>query len=272
MKLKELPVSLFQEYFLKTISLAKLYEGKEILPIIVTLTTIIPRIKKVHLVIRSILNQKQIPEKIVLNLNEGLRSEIPKSLEKLIGERFEIHFSGMDCPHMKLIPTLERFPNHTIITCDDDLLYQKNWLYLLYKEHQKHPQKIITNQSRIISYNENEVLMPYAKWPTNYDASITSKKLLPIGSSGTLYPSKSLASEVFNENSFLKLAPKADDLWFKAMSLLNKAESRQSALLTHEPIPIIGSQKVSLKKQNIGEDKNRTQWLALEKNYNLQIG
>lgn len=272
MKLKELPVSLFQEYALKTKSPTKLYEGKEVLPIIVTLTTILPRIKKVHLVIRSILNQKHIPEKIVLNLNEGLRSQIPKSLEKLIGEQFEIHFSGMDCPHMKLIPTLERFQNHTVITCDDDLLYQKNWLDLLYKEHQKHPRKIITNQSRIISYHENGELMPYTDWPTNYNASITSKKLLPIGSSGTLYPSKSLNSEVFNENSFLKLAPKADDLWFKAMSLLNGVESRQSASFAREPIPIIGSQKVSLKKQNIGKDKNRTQWLALEKHYNLQIG
>ncbi|NKI32916.1 zinc-binding alcohol dehydrogenase [Croceivirga thetidis] len=271
MKLKELPISLFQEINLGYIPPQKLISKKEILPVIVSLTTIMPRLKKAHLVIRSILNQDQIPEKIILNINTNLEAHIPKSLRKLEGERFEIHYSEMDCPHMKLIPTLKRFPNKTIVTCDDDLYYQKNWLSYLYEQHLEHPKNIVSNQSRIISFSPKGDLLPYKEWPTIFDASIKTKSLLPIGSSGTIYPPKALNERVFDEALFQELAPKADDLWFKAMSLMNNTESIQSSKLTKEPLPIFGSQIVSLKKQNIGQDKNRTQWLALTNFFNLKL-
>lgn len=271
MKLKELPVSLFHEIKLGAIKVEHLVQNKEVLPVLVSLTTILPRIKKVHLVLRSILSQTHIPKKIILNLNEDLKTNVPESLKMLLGERFEIHYSPLDCPHMKLIPTLERFPNDVIVTCDDDLFYRKDWLKFLYAQHLKNPDKILTNQSRIISFSPDKELLPYKKWPTTYDAETRTDRLLPIGSSGTLYQPNSLHKTVFDENLFQELSPKADDLWFKAMSLINNTKSIQSNQLTKEPLPIFGSQKVSLKKQNIGQDRNREQWLALSKYFNLSL-
>ncbi len=68
---------------------------------------------------------------------------------------------------------------------------------------------------------------------------------------------------------FLKLTPKADDLWFKAMALLNNTISRQSENLPKEPIPIIGSQKIALKNDNISKNKNDSQWAALSTHFKL---
>lgn len=76
---------------------------------------------------------------------------------------------------------------------------------------------------------------------------------------------------VFNQELFLQLTPKADDLWFKAMGLLKGTKSIQAQNSGKEPIPIWGSQKVSLKKGNIGMDKNRTQWQALTDHFQLKF-
>jgi hypothetical protein len=43
------------------------------------------------------------------------------------------------------------------------------------------------------------------------------------------------------------------------MALLNDTPIKWSGY-SFEPIPILGSQKVSLKKSNVHQDKNRIQW------------
>jgi len=69
--------------------------------------------------------------------------------------------------------------------------------------------------------------------------------------------------------TFMKLAPKADDHWFKAMSLLKGTESRQLPVRPKEPIPVISTQEIALKKENVALDKNTEQWQALEDHFGL---
>lgn len=267
-----MPVSLYYQVKYSFFGLGGLNTKKnDSVPVIVSLTSIPSRFKKLHLGIKSILDQSVLPEKIVLWLNESQRGKIPKSLEKLKGSIFEIRYSQLDCSHLKLVESLKHFPNKIIVTADDDLIYRKKWLECLYLEHQRHPECIIANQSRIISYDRHGQLKPYREWPTNYNHHVNSMLLLPIGSAGALYPPNSLSSTTLDWELFLKLAPKADDLWFKAMSLLKHTKSIQSSLFPGHPIPIWGSQEINLKKWNIQEDKNRTQWLALTKHFKFDL-
>ena len=241
------------------------------MPVIVSLTTIPSRIGKVHLVLKSILAQKHQPKKIILVLNEGMMDSIPKSLLELTDAGFvKILSSHLTGPHKKLLPALKEYPNLPIITCDDDFFYQKNWLENLFRAHKNSPKYIIANQTRLITY-ANQKLLPYQQWSMNFDASLVNKSILPIGAAGTLYPPKSLHDEVFDEKLFLKLSPHADDLWFKAMALKQGTLSVQAPLATKPPVPIFGSQVVSLKKQNIGQDKNRVQWQNLTDYYQLNL-
>jgi hypothetical protein len=53
------------------------------------------------------------------------------------------------------------------------------------------------------------------------------------------------------------------------MALIQGTQSIQASKTPKEPIPIIGTQKVALKKENLGQDKNTVQWNALEKHFNL---
>ena len=62
------------------------------IPVIVSLTTIESRLKKVHITLRSVMNQSKKPEKIILWINDNDKNKIPKSLNILAGDLLEIKF------------------------------------------------------------------------------------------------------------------------------------------------------------------------------------
>ncbi len=271
MKLKEIPVSIYQSLRLKCIPIKKLHKSKkEALPVIVSLTTIPSRLRTLNITIRSILDQSRKPEKIVLWVNENDINSIPYSLIILSGERFEIEVSPYTFSHRKLIHSLKKYPNKTIVTCDDDMIYRKNWLELLHEQHLQNPLAIIANQTRHICYDSNGI-KPYKQWLYPEENKINHNAILPIGAEGVLYPPKSLDNQVWDVDLFLKLAPKADDLWFKAMSFLKGTQSVQAKKTTKKAIPIFGTQAVSLKKHNIDQDKNRSQWQALTEYFKINL-
>ena len=273
MKLKEYIPAMKAAYRLKKIPLPTLKASTgKLLPLIVTLTSIPSRLGIIDLTIRSLLNQTAKPEKILLWLNEDLRNQIPKKLTDLEGDIFEIRYqTELTCSHRKLIYSLVEFPETTLVTCDDDLIYTNTWLESLYKEHQQHPKSVIANECRMISYDAEGELLPYKQWKMQKDADLAAQKLLPIGYGGVLYPAHSLHSDVTNQSLFLQLTPKADDLWFRMMSFLQRTEVRRAATPSPKPTPIAGSQKISLKKTNVRQDGNREQWQALCDHYNVKL-
>lgn len=271
MKLKEYLPALLTALKLKRIPIEELKrKNGESLPIIVTLTSIPSRLNIIDLTIRSILNQPQKPERILLWLHQDLKNQIPSKLAELQGDIFEIRFQdGLTCSHRKLIYALQEFPEHTLVTCDDDLIYHSTWLASLYNEHLQHPKSIIANECRLISYDEEGVLLPYKQWKMYKGTDLNDQRLLPIGYGGVLYPAHSLHQDAIKHELFLELAPKADDLWFRMMSFLNGTEVRRPKQPAPKPTPIAGSQKISLKKTNVRQDGNREQWKALCEHYSV---
>ena len=269
MKLKELPASVFQSLRLRSLPASHLKDPGKQLPVIVSLTSIRPRLKVVDLPISSLLSQPAKPEKIILWLQDTLKAHIPRRLSKLEGEILEIRYISWNNPHKKLVGTLEAFPDKPIATIDDDLIYQKGWLETLYQEHLKRPGHIIANQVRRIRYDPAGMPLPYSEWPTTYEPCLEGPEILPIGAAGTLYPPGSLDKRFSEVNLFLRLAPRADDLWFKAMSTLKGTPSALACVRPAPPVPILGSQAVSLKKENLNRDQNREQWLALQTYFGL---
>ena len=273
MKLKEYIPSLVTSHKLRSIPLELLKSTTaSTLPVTVTLTSIPSRLNIIDITIRSILNQPQKPQKILLWLHQDLKGQIPKRLAELEGDVFQIFYQKeLTCSHRKLIYSLQKYPDTTLITCDDDLIYQPEWLESLYNDHLQHPNSIIANECRSISYDTNGELLPYKQWKMDKSIGITDQKLLPIGYGGVLYPAHSLHIDVTDQELFLKLTPKADDLWFKMMSFLHGTEVRRPSKPSTKPIPIVGSQKVSLKKTNVRQDANREQWKALCEHYSVKL-
>ena len=242
---------------------------KETLPVIVSLTSIPSRYNTLHLVIRGLLAQNHRPKKIVLWLNDASEGDIPKKIAEMQSEVFEVCFTPLKCPHKKLIHTLEKYPGEVVITCDDDLIYRKDWAYLLYKEHQKHPEAIIGNRTVHINFDENGLPLSYKQWNYPEDGNTNPRALMPIGAWGILYPPGSLSEQIQDVSLFMKLAPKNDDLWFKAIALVSSTLSMQAEKKAREPIPIIGSQKISLKSENVDKNRNDSQWRDLSEYFKL---
>jgi len=272
MKVKELPLSIYTAFRLRSLSPADLNNTvAPKIPVIVSLTTIEARLNVVDLVIRSLLRQTVSPKKILLWVHESLMNSLPAKLAELQGIYFEIRSTPLHSSHKKLIHSIKLFPNNPIITCDDDLMYRPNWLNLLYKESLCLPQCIIANQTRTIKKDTHGNYLPYVQWPVNQAAKNNGMKVLPIGAEGVLYPPRSLDPRFEDEKLFMELAPKADDLWFKSMSLLQGTSCTLAANRNKNAIPIMGSQKSSLKHINIKKDYNTAQWQQLVNFFELNI-
>ena len=270
MKLKEIPISIWQSLRLQTLSHKRLNEThKPKAKVVVSLTTIPSRLATLHLVIRSLLVQSVRPMKIVLWVQEGLSESLPKSLTKLQGYNFKIRYTKGSASHRKLVHSLEAFPETPIVSCDDDLIYPKNWLENLLNEAQMNPEAIVANQTRYIQYESDGAVKSYKDWTYPKD-NFNPMRVIAIGAGGVYYPVGALDPLVTEESLYMSLAPRADDLWFKAMSLLKDTPTLQTKQPTKTPTPIIGSQKIALKKTNIGQDKNKTQWEALVAHFNFK--
>jgi hypothetical protein len=268
MKLKEYPASLLTSHRLSRLPYDALHRRSgTALPLIVSLTSIPSRLGRLHLTIRSLLARHQQADKVVLWLNDALRGTLPDSLAQLEGPLFEIRFAGLTSSHRKLVHALDAFPGATIVTCDDDVMYDATWLARLHHDHRRYPDAVIAHQCRRISYDAAGAVLPYRDWPTETRVDVTSPDLMPVGYGGVLYPPDCLFGDVRDAELFLKLAPAADDIWFKAMSLLRGTSVRRSSQPGDKPLPVIGSQTISLRKTNIGLDRNREQWDAVSSHY-----
>jgi hypothetical protein len=247
--------------------------GKNAVPaevdVVISLTSIPSRLSTLHLTIKSLLNQNISFEKVVLWLHQDIKSNLPRALEKLQGPRFEIHYSETTEPHRKLVETLKIHPDRVIVTCDDDMMYPEDWLARLLGSWSHTPDDIVAHRCRKIRIKNREIL-PYKTWHSEPQGE-TSLQTLALGWGGVLFPPGSLDARVLDRDSYMRLCPNADDLWYKAMAMLKGTAMRKSRDPYPAPIPIIASQSFSLGTKNIGEDQNRVQLLALAKEYSLEF-
>ena len=269
MKVKAFFRSIFTSARLACISNDQL--GKTASPaeveVVISLTSIPSRLSSLHLTIKSLLNQSISFEKVVLWLHQDLKNNLPPVLEKLQGKRFEIHYCATTEPHRKLVETLKIHPDRIIVTCDDDYMYPKDWLFRLLVSWRHTPNDIVAHRCRKIGIKNGEI-RPYRNWHGESEGE-SSPLTLAVGWGGILFPPGSLDTRVLDRDTYIRLSPSADDLWYKAMATLKGTAMRKTRDPYPAPIPIIGLQSISLNKKNIGDDLNRVQLLALAKEYNL---
>ena len=235
--------------------------------VVVSFTSIQSRLHLCHLTVRSILSGTTCPKLVVLWLNENLKEEVPARLLKLTGPRFEIRYLASDEPYLKLLPSLLAFPDSAIVTCDDDHMYAPDWLERMHADHLAFPQDIIAHVCRNIEYDESGSARSYECWKKELAYAVSHDALLPLGYAGVLYPPHAFADAVHDASAYRALAPKADDLWFKYMSLSKGTMSRKVSMASGEPVMISGSQTISLWSANSTQDRNRLQWEAITNRY-----
>ncbi|MDR2406667.1 MAG: glycosyltransferase [Bacteroidales bacterium] len=288
---RELLFFIFQKKTYKTIidkRIEKVLYGKKrlariIVPkLIVSLTSFPERIYEIKYTIFSLLDQKILPERIILWLAVTQFSErerdLPDDLLALLRFNFEIRWYHDDIKsYKKLVPAIEQFHDYFIITADDDLYYHKNWLKELWRTHLQHPNDLVCHIAYHIRCDENGQVLPYQKWQHNITRSNFSFWFFPLCGGGAVFNTDLLFKDVCNKELFMKLAPHADDMWFYFMAILNHTRirvvphlcSRVKYINPYREYNLIDQYKLA--DLNIGDNQNDIQFRNLLEYYKINL-
>lgn len=192
---------------------------------------------------------------LTLSVDEFPSRVIPKTLRRLEERGMQILWvEGNIRSYKKLVPVLLQYPKRTIITCDDDVLYERDLVEKLLRASEQLPDCVIGNRCTSITLDNNGYPHPYSSWPHASSNQPPSNRTFPTGAGGVLYPPHSLYREVVNSRLFMKLAPTGDDIWFKAMSILAGVRSYSARDQPNDLLTTPKSQKDALWKINTNRD------------------
>lgn len=243
--------------------------------VIISLTTFGSRIEKVYLTIESIMQGVVKPNRIILWLakDDFCMETIPATLLKQKERGLQIEFCEDIRSYKKLIPTLKKYPEACIVTIDDDVMYDIDFLDKLLRTHKQHPKNVLVNVARQIVV-ENGKVQSYIHWPhVANEAKIETPYIIGIGVGGILYPAHSLHEEVLNQEAFMKLCPYGDDIWFYAMAIKNHTQTMKSPTnhVDGDFVDIYDESLETLSIQNTSAEDNRNdkQFKAVFDKYQL---
>lgn len=239
---------------------------------VVSLTSFPGRISTVWFTIISLGDQKLKPSNIILYLSEeefpGKYNDLPPTLIRLLEKGLEIRFVSDNLKaHKKYFYVMQEYISEIVITIDDDLLYPSDTFERLYKVYLEFPDCVIANRATRIEFSSQKV-MPYSSWSPIYMNS-KSSFLVAIGCGGVLYPPFFRCKELFNFALIKELSPLADDLWLKAIQLVNRVEVAKGPFYPH-PMVIPRTNRTSLLSVNVkGEKLNDVQFDNLRNYFSL---
>jgi len=247
--------------------------------IIGSLTTYPKRYPTVIECLKTILNQTHKLDKLCLNLSieENLNKEkdLPDNLLSFIrNNNIEIIWTDKNYrSHLKLIPTLLKYPNDTIITFDDDEIYEDYTVEKLLEKSKEYPNCVVSAFSRKLA------IWPITKKPLHYVFSLSKLnkgstkpnfRNLLYGYSGVLYPPHCLYKDVTNYELAIEYCGYMDDFWFWFNAIRNNTKIVPSRM--YKDKHDIRVENSSL-EQAISKDGSNWKWgkendKALKKLYN----
>ena len=198
--------------------------------LIVSLTSYPDRINSVYKVIESLLTQSLKPNMVILWLAQSQfpnkEDDLPLNLIKLKEFGLDIKWCKDIKSFKKLIPIIKEYPNDIIVTADDDLYYDKDWLKILYSSYLTDKKSIHAHRIIELGYIQNKLVrVSKGKKDLVNTKKLSCLNLLNSGA-GVLFPPHSFYKELAKEDVFLTICPTNDDVWFWAMTILNGCKIR----------------------------------------------
>ena len=241
---------------------------------IISLTSYGARISEVKYTLFSLINQSVRPYKIIVNIAENDKELVTQDLISL--EKYGVEFNYCEDlrSFKKLIPVMEKYIDKCIITVDDDMYYEVDFLKSLWDKHSQKPNMIVAHNIYEITYTNNK-LDVYSKWRHSIITKKISYKNFFVGCGGVLYPPNSLYKDYNCKELFQKLTPIADDIWFYFMAYMNGTKITQPdnpKIKFHYVNPyreygIIEGK--TLTQENVGMGKNDEQFMNVLNYYKI---
>lgn len=267
-------IALLKLYYRFTLPGASLNTKGRAVPVIVSLTTFGPRIRKVHQVLKLMLTQTVRPDRIVVyvgkdQFNESILPTKLKVFRELYG--IEVQFVEDIGPHTKYFYAIKDNPAAIVITVDDDVKYPADLIAELMSSFERHPRCVSAARGHRITF-DNGVIKKYREWDYKFSGLIDtpSMRLFATGVGGVLYPPQVLPAETFNLPELKRLSLKNDDIWLKFMQAIHG--TRVVFTKPYVTKHIKGSQKVALNQSNVTGGGNDVMIKNLIEHYNHVLG
>ena len=225
--------------------------------LVVSLTSTQERIKYIFPTLYSLAAQIRKPDLIVLWLGkDGL---YPKDIISRIRDAgILIRFREDLGPNTKYHYAFREFKSDLVITVDDDIIYHEEMTEELYGTYVKHPGAVTARRVHKIRFSRSREPLRYKDWIWEYRGpGRPSHELIATGTGGVLYPPAVMALRCWESTDFLKICPKADDIWLKFLELKNGVKVcgvRSSRF--HKDSINLRTPKTSLAAVNIDKERN----------------
>ena len=189
--------------------------------VIVSMTTIPKRMKRLTDNLPFLLNQSYRYDKLIINVDDNLSEDDYKwynDLKKL-DDRIEINIAEAKWRSCnKLLPTLKKYPHDIIITLDDDVAYPQDTIMYLIQEHMKHPDCIIAHEVNPITIAQNG----FISYVNGYDVKLMQIEWGKYLSNCALYPPYSFDDDLFDFDKMIECTNGThDELWFWIQSTIH---------------------------------------------------
>ena len=224
--------------------------------LIVSLTSFPARIPMIDKTINTLLDQTVKPDRLVLWLAD---EQFPNREKDLTCELLALQAKGLEIrwcedlrSYKKLIPALKEFPEDIIVTADDDLYYQHDWLESLYNEYLSNPRCVCARRACGIKFKNNVFSVGPHYANSDFEPTFLNQA---TGAGGVLYPPHCLHEDIFNVEQIKTLIPTHDDIYFWIMAVLNGTKVK---LVKNKDInfyAVKGTQEYGLCKANNASQK-----------------
>lgn len=225
--------------------------------IIVSITSYPPRYGTLPLTLKTLLMQSLREYRLILWIAHQDYAALPRSVRDLTRFGLEI----MTCPDLrvftKLVPAMRNFPQHTIVTADDDVCYWPTWLEELVTGYIPGNREVLCHRMHRIRLNEDGSPGPYQEWSFDCDTLEPHPLNFATGVGGVLYPPGVFSEDAFDESAIFSRCPTADDVWYYWMARRNGYLARKVPSARTSSLKLwSGSQEVALWHQNVVDHEN----------------
>lgn len=240
--------------------------------IVISLTSYPARFGTVCKTLKSILNQSMKPDRIIVWLDappEMVTAEM-RSLEKY-GIEYRCSMENLK-PHKKYFFAMQEFPQSLVVTVDDDLVYPKDLVRSLFMGWKNHPDCVCARRVHKMTFNSDGKLKAYNDWMFECrQQTVPSHLLVATSGAGVLYPPGCLDKRAFDAESIKRNCLDADDIWLKAMELLNGTKVFWvKNTMVHPPV-VDGSQQTALCHTNVMKNRNDVYIANMERLFGEEI-
>lgn len=233
--------------------------------LVVSLTSYPPRYGTLEKTLKTLLTQSIRANKVILWVAHSDYDALPSRVLELKRYGLDIYRCDDLRSYKKIIPALELFRSDFIVTADDDVYYQSDWLEGLTRSWSG-KNEVIFHRGHEIRLDEKGYPLPYDKWLHEVQGSEASDLYFPTGMGGIMYPPGSLHESVIDRNTFLSLCPGADDVWLYFMARIQGFRWRRAGNIQRFRA-WYGTEATALMISNILNGENDRQIKAMVERY-----